>query len=116
MIIVGFTNKTSKILPRILCHKFRHVAPIVMIKKNHFVLYQFVRRKNIAKIPIKTRDIKILGQHGWKFICLTKNPVKNFARQPAWSCVKLVKNSINLRNRRIQTPYALYKKLKNLEL
>ena len=51
MIIIAFSNKTSKLLPRLFCKKFKHVAPIV-IGNSQITMYQFVRRGEIAKINL----------------------------------------------------------------
>ncbi|MBQ2017775.1 MAG: hypothetical protein II208_04615 [Alphaproteobacteria bacterium] len=116
MIIIGFTNKTSKILPRIFCRKFRHAA-IILPDGDRFVMYQFVRRRQIVLIQLKARDIKILIQHGWDFI-LTEQYVitKDCAHMHVFTCVQLAKEAIGMRNIWIQTPYALYRKLKSLEI
>ncbi len=115
MIIIGFTNRTSKILPRIFCRKFRHVAVIVP-HQNSYVMYQFVRRMEIAQIPLVMRDIKILKQHGWFFICLPQHVVtKDFARLRAYTCVQMAKKAIGVPGIWVQTPYALYQRLKSLE-
>ena len=115
MIIIGFTNKTSKILPRIFCRKFRHVA-IILPDGDGFVMYQFVRRRQIVLIPLKARDIKILMQHGWDFV-LTEQHVmtKDFANTHVFTCVQLAKKAVGMRNIWIQTPAALYRRLKNLD-
>ena len=44
MIIIAFTNKTSKIIPKIMCRKMKHVAPI-FVDKNRLKLIQFVHRE-----------------------------------------------------------------------
>ncbi len=116
MIIIGFTNKTSKILPRIFCRKFRHVA-IILPDGDGFIMYQFVRRGQIAQIPLKKRDIKILIQHGWEFVLMEQHAVsKDFTCLHAFTCVQMAKKAIGMRNIWIQTPYALYRKLKSLEI
>ena len=107
MIIIAFSKKTSKIMPRIFCRKFKHVAPI-LIKNDGLEIWQFVNRKSIVKILLKWRDLKILGEYGWEFIvqdCVT-NDVKTGRML---TCVQLTKKVLGIKNRRIQTPYALYK-------
>ena len=116
MIFIGFTNKTSKILPRIFCRKFRHVA-IILPDGDGFIMYQFVRRGQIVLIPLKARDIKILMQHGWEFVLMEQHAVsKDFASLHAFTCVQLAKKAVGVRDIWIQTPYALCRRLKNLEI
>lgn len=113
MIIVAFSNKTSKFLPRIFCRKFKHVAPIIM-DDNKIILYQFVRRGNIVQIQLKMRDLKILVKHGWKFIYLNNNARRDFNVSESVTCVQFTKNTIGMRNLFVQTPYQMYKTLKKI--
>lgn len=114
MIIIGFTGKTSKILPQIFCHKFRHVAVIVPVE-NILIMYQFVHRKKIVKIQLKMRDLKILLKHGWTFIYLPGKIPHGFENIDVWTCVQLAKQAIGIHAAYIQTPYILYRRLKSLE-
>lgn len=107
MIIVAFSDKTSKILPRILCRKIKHVAPIIA-NKNNLIMYQFISRKKCHKIIIKMRDIKILAAHGWRFIYLPIDAAKDFSKMHALTCVQFTKNAIGLKKAFIQTPNGLY--------
>lgn len=111
MIIVGFTNKTSKILPRVFCRRFRHCAPIIINAQGHMILYQFVRRGHIAQIKINMRDMRLLRAHGWVFICVPYCTPENKMRN-ACTCVALTCNMIGINKCRPITPDALYKKLK----
>ena len=110
MIIIAFSENTSKILPRILCHHFRHCAPIIC-NKNDLVMYQFIRRNNIAKIHLRPRDIAILRAHGWKFIYTSPYTQTCQGFTPPYSCVDLSKRALGIKSIFIQTPYALYKYL-----
>ncbi len=111
MMIIAFSTKTSKILPRILCRHFRHCAPI-MCDKSHLVMYQFVRLGHIEQIQMRPRDIKILAQHGWVFVYLSPHtPTRQYDFIHAYSCVDLTKRAINMHNIFIQTPDRLYKYL-----
>ena len=110
MIIVGFSNKTSKLLPRLFCKKFKHVAPIV-IGNSQITMYQFVRRGEIAKINIGMRDIKILEKHGWKFICVPRTAQVGKNADRAFTCVDMSKRIIGIKNLWVQTPWQLYKKV-----
>lgn len=108
MVILAFSNKTSKILPRIFCHRFRHCAPIFRAG-NELVMYQFINKHNITEIYLQNRDIAILRAHGWKFIYIPIDTLQNFDAMHAYSCVDLSKRAIGINNIFIQTPYALYK-------
>ncbi len=116
MIIISFSRKTSKILPRILCRNFRHCAAIVpaAAPDAQMIMYQFVRRGNIAKIPLRARDLKILGLHGWKFIYIPGDARFENHYLHANTCVDLTKRIAGLRNTLIQTPDALYKYIRAL--
>lgn len=111
MIIVAFSNKTSKFIPNILCRKFKHVAPIVP-HNNKLIMYQFVTRGYVKKMVLQIRDIQILRAHGWKFIYVdgATMPV-DFNPYAAYTCVDLAKRAIGIHNWQIQTPLALYKRL-----
>ncbi len=109
MVIIAFAPKSSKFLPHVLCRKFKHCAVIVK-DKNDFLLYQFVSRNHIDIIPIKSRDIKILTAHGWRFVYVPCNlpyifPIKT------WTCVNLAKYAIGIHAPFIQTPDGLYQKI-----
>ena len=108
MIIIAFSPNTSKTLPRILCHRFRHCAPIIK-SGNKLVMYQFVHPRKIEKIYLCHRDISILGAHGWQFIYIPRDTTNDFFPPHAYSCVDLSKQALGIRNIFIQTPYALYK-------
>lgn len=108
MIIIAFSNKTSKILPRLFCRRFRHCAPIFRLG-NKLVMYQFTRANNITKIELQNRDIALLRAHGWRFIYIPTDVPCDFDPNHAYSCVDLSKQAIGIHNIFIQTPYALYK-------
>ncbi len=110
MIIIAFSDKTSKILPRIFCGKLKHVAPIV-VRGDKMMLYQFVRYGNIVKIPLLARDIEILKAHGWRFVYLQRALPWPIDFRRTYTCVQLAKSMIGMHNIFIQTPGALYRKL-----
>lgn len=110
MVIIAFSNKTTKILPRIFCRHFYHCAPI--FRAGHeLIMYQFATTHNITKIHLNNRDIAILRAHGWRFIYLPSDVAHDFEPQHAYSCVDLSKRALGINNVFIQTPYALYKYL-----
>lgn len=111
MIIIAFSNKTSKFIPNILCRKYKHVAPIVP-RDNELIMYQFVAPGRIEKIKLHMRDIKILKIHGWDFIYIDGiTPPHDFYPYCAKTCVDLTKRAIGIQNWRIQTPLGLFKEL-----
>ena len=110
MIIIAFSEKTSKILPRVLCRRFRHCAPIIC-DKNDLIMYQFTHVNHIEQIHIKPRDIAILRAHGWKFIYISPNTKRAVDFDRAYSCVDLSKRAVGIHSIFIQTPYGLYKYL-----
>ena len=111
MIIIAFSENTSKFLPRILCRRFRHCAPIICDNKD-LIMYQFVRYNHIAVIHLHARDIEILRSHGWKFIYISPDtPIDKFYPTFTYSCVGLCKHALGIRSIFIQTPYALYRYL-----
>ena len=108
MVIIAFSNKTSKIVPRIFCRHFRHCAPIIRDKKN-LVMYQFVKHGNVVQINLHPRDINILRAHGWEFVYVPNDIKTDFNPTSAYSCVDLSKRALGIHNHFIQTPYTLYK-------
>lgn len=115
MIIIGFANNTSKLLPRIFCRPPRHCAPIVRVAPNKYIMYQFVRRGQVAQISLNSRAIKLLRTNGWQFIVLNSALPRDFMRcaRHAYSCVALCKYAISIYAPFIQTPWALYKSLES---
>lgn len=113
MIIVAFSKKTSKIMPRILCRGWRHVAVITGAGcHGDMTLHQFVRRNNIAKIKLQSRDLNILRANGWRFIYIAIDARDDIRAHNAITCVGYAKRRLGIRNIRIQTPTQLYNYLK----
>ncbi len=110
MVIIAFSNKTSKILPRIFCRRFRHCAPIVCVERK-LIMYQFTNIHNITPIELNNRDIRILRAHGWRFIYVPIDVPDDFNPQYAYSCVDLSKHALGIKNKFTQTPYRLYKNI-----
>lgn len=112
MIIIAFSARTSKILPRILCRHFRHCAPIISTTGpgKSFVMYQFVRRGCVATFHMNARDMNILRANGWEFICIPDANTHNIATGGA-TCVQFTKRTVGMHHIWIQTPDALYKHL-----
>lgn len=109
MVIIGFSDKTSKLIPRIICRHFKHCV-IITKRTKTMSLHQFVHRNHVVRIAISERGIAQLESHGWVFVFMHRTPQK-FNRH-AWTCVNYVKQSVGIKKFWIQTPDALYKYLK----
>lgn len=114
MIIVAFSKTTSKVLPRIVCRKFRHAALITTSADNAhtLVLHQFVRRGRIVQIKLMRRDLSLLRANGWTFIYLTGDARDEYSARGAITCVGYVKRRLNIHRPLVQTPTQLYNYLK----
>jgi len=111
MIIIAFSENTSKILPRIICRRFRHCAPIIC-NRNNLIMYQFIRHNKIEQINLRTRDIAILRAHDWHFVYIPSDiQLHTNYLLNAYSCVDLSKRAVGIKSIFIQTPTALYKYL-----
>ena len=110
MIYIGFSPRTHKLYARILCKRFKHCAPLV-VQRNKIYLYQFVNKNNINIISLKKRDLLILEKYGWVFIKYNGIFNQDCVR-PALTCVQFTKQSCNINNHKIITPYDLFKYLK----
>lgn len=114
MIIIAFSTKTSRLIPQIICREYKHCAPIIINPDNMtMTMYQFVRRNHIVQIPLKQRDIKLLGANGWRFIYIPRDITSQFDARAAKTCVDLSKRAIGMHAPMIQTPGALYRRLSN---
>jgi len=105
MLYIGFSNYSNKFYAKIFCKKYKHCAPI-SVNKNDATIYQFVRMNKIVKINIKKTDLKLLKQHGWKFI---KYPaqIKEKHTTLCLTCVQFTKRVCGIKNIKIQTPQTL---------
>jgi hypothetical protein len=108
MIIIAFAPNSSKILPNILCKKFKHCAVIVR-NENKFTMYQFVAHRHVEKIVLRHRDIGILATYGWHFVYIPRDIKHDFDPDSSWTCVGMTKHAIGICAPWILTPYALYK-------
>ncbi len=114
MIIVAASKKTTKILPRLFCKKWKHVSPII-VKRKQLTLYQFTHPYRCATpIQLQWRDIRILKRHGWIFIPVANTPKNiDIRRLRTITCVDFTKRIIGIKDFRIQTPNRLIKRLKS---
>lgn len=110
MIIIAFAPNSRKILPNIFCKRFKHCAVLVPTVRG-FNMYQFTSHKSVTNIFIRTRDIKILGAYGWRFVYMPRNINPGFNPRNAWTCVGMAKHAIGMHAPFIWSPDALYKKL-----
>lgn len=111
MIIIGFSDKTSMPVVRLICRHLKHCVVITRNNKN-FILHQFVKRRHVAQIAITKRGIAQLNLHGWVFIYLDLDTCE--LDENKLTCVSFVKHAIGLKNIWIQTPDSLYKYLKKI--
>ncbi len=111
MIIIGFTAKTGKVLPRVFCTRFRHCA--VVIPLGGKFIFTHVVKGGVQTLELGARDLKILGENGWVFIGhrVARQSRVGGGRGSCRSCVKYAKNIIGLKTPFVLTPYQLYKKL-----
>lgn len=106
---IGFSTKTHKILARIICHKYKHCAPIKS-SNNNVTIYQFIKPHKIIAIPIKKRDLDILEHHGWKFVRYkAKIDPRSALKIRAITCVQFTKRALGIKKTAIQTPDDLLK-------
>lgn len=110
MMIIAFSDKTGKMLPRVVCKKFKHCAPIVRTDCG-LVMYHFVRRGHIYKIKLRDCDIRRMTQMGWKFCYINGECNRYFNPHHAMTCVGLTKRAIGIHRWQIQTPDSLYRYL-----
>jgi hypothetical protein len=108
--LLRFAIKLQKKLPRVLCRKFKHTAPI-WVHNDKIIMYQFIKNKNIKKIVLQMRDLKILQKFGWRFVYIIGSLSHDFINTNAVTCVNFTKAAIGLKKPAIQTPLALYKYL-----
>ena len=107
MVIIAFSSNTSKTLPRIVCKKFCHVAPIVQTPSG-MILYQFIRPRKFIKIPITRHGLQLIKNNNWHMIYLHNKCDINFNPTTPVTCVDMTRQIIGMRRRVIQTPYGLY--------
>ena len=94
MIIIAFSDKTSKFLPRVLCRGLKHTAPIG-VHQDKLIMYQFISKNTIKQICLNMRDLQILQQHGWRFIYLTGDlPFKFYNKNVKTCCCSICKSRI----------------------
>lgn len=104
IIYIGFSTKTHKLHARILCHNFKHCAPII-VNKNQVILYQFIRPNKIVAIHMHKKDLNILKHSGWKFIKYHLESVpKNTLKIHTITCVQFTKKICRINKINIQTP------------
>ncbi len=114
MIYIGFSTRSHKIFARILCRKYRHCAPI-LIMKDKCIMYQFIARGKISLIALRLKDLNILKHYGWEFIKYDRKFIPR-VKTKSYTCVQFTKQSIGINKITIQTPNALLKYLKRKSL
>ena len=110
-IYIGFSTKTHKTIAQIVCHKYKHCAPI-KIMRSKVIIYQFVNYKKIVAITIRKQDLEKLKLFGWTFIQYKPSITdKDILKIRAITCVNFTKRVCRIRNMKIQTPDALFRYL-----
>lgn len=107
MVIIAFSEKTSKIFPRIICRKFKHCAPIIPVGRS-MVMYQFTAPGRIAKIDINMHGIRRLRAAGWRFVYMPCDAPIGFECDGALTCVDLSKRALRIHAPWLLTPDGLY--------
>ena len=110
MSYIGFSNYSNKFHAKLFCRKYKHCAPIIT-NNDSVIIYQFVNINKIVKIPIHKKDLKTLKKHGWKLI---KYPIdtEHILETHCLTCVQFTKKACGIKDIKIQTPFALFKYLK----
>ncbi|HNY25620.1 MAG TPA: hypothetical protein PKJ33_03715 [Alphaproteobacteria bacterium] len=118
--IIGFSEKTSKIIPKIFCKKFRHCAVLIQQKTTGKEQKYLLLNPSIRKIDIfllKSRDLKILENNDWVFIQV-KHKQENISTlchiKYSLTCVGFTKQALGIKNPWILTPDQLYKYFKKM--
>lgn len=110
MVIIAFSEKTSKFIPKFVCRKFKHCAPIIPNGRT-MTMFQFTAPGQITKIEITMQGIRKLGACGWRFVYVPCDAPAVFDTSGAISCVNLSKRALRIKAPLIQTPDGLYKYL-----
>lgn len=118
--IIGFSKKTSKIIPKIFCKKFCHCAVLIPHKTTGKEQIYLLLNPSIGKIDIfllKSRDLKILEKHGWFFIQINhkqENIPVLCSIKYSLTCVGFAKQALGIKNPWILIPDQLYRYLKKM--
>jgi len=110
MLYIGFSDYSNKFYAKMFCKKYKHCAPII-VNKNNVEIYQFVHLNKIVKIVIQKSDLKLFKRHGWIFIKYPPVPQKEIPMRRCLTCVQFTKAVCEIKDKRIQTPLALFKYL-----
>lgn len=109
--LIGFTHKTSKILPKIFCKKFKHCAVIFDLDKEY--IFVQIGKDGIRIIQIGNKEIKLLESSGWFFIKIKQEPITRNTNLKIHlpnmlTCVGFAKKSLCIYKPFIWTPDQLY--------
>ena len=108
---IGFSTKTHKLHAKLICRKYKHCAPVIVVGKRA-VIYQFVNAKKIVPVNVRKQDLKKLKNFGWVFIQYkSKTHCKDIVHIRALTCVQFTKRFFHIKKILIQTPDALFKYL-----
>jgi hypothetical protein len=104
-IIIGFTHKTSAILPKFFCPVFRHCAVVI---DGTFVQ---IGTDGIRMFRVRAREIKKLENAGWIFVELAISNEKLEMQKNHFSlltCVGFAKRALGIRAPFVWTPDQLF--------
>jgi len=114
-LIIAFTEKTGKILPRIFCRRFRHCCVLFPSEKNEFILVQ-IGIDGVRLIPVGARELRRLEHAGWVLVGAGFARPHDLGGQTPplqfLTCVGFAKRATGINNPFIWTPDQLYRKLK----
>jgi hypothetical protein len=117
--LIGFTRKTSKILPRIFCRRFRHCAVLLWSRRRKKYIMLQPECGRIKTIPLSARDLLILKANGWIFVKHKakgskhrRNHIPTSSSMPrALTCVSFAKLMLGIRAPLVWTPDQLLEEL-----
>ena len=121
-LIIAFTEKTTKFLPRIFCRRFRHCCVLFPFAGNKYALVQ-IGIDGVRVIPVDARAIRRLERAGWVIVRsksagqraqVKRCDVMHQCPVPSaqfLTCVGFAKRTLGIRDPFIWTPDGLYRHL-----
>ena len=112
--IIAFTNKTSKIIPRIFCRRFRHCC-VIFDAGRQKILVQ-IGIDGVRLIPVSPAAVARMQRNGWTMVEIKNNPdrptINRIPHINILTCVGFAKRAAGIRNPFIWTPDGLYKQIR----
>jgi hypothetical protein len=112
-IIIAFAPKTTKLLPRLLCRKYRHCCVIFPVAAQRRTLVQ-IGADGVRLFPVNARALRRMEQAGWVMARVEKPkgraPGLHAPGLPSFlTCVGFAKKAAGIRNPMVWTPGQLYR-------